>query len=61
MRTNRKVYGSPPHVFYIPWLSIAFKSGGDGTAILAESPNSAKKAGVANKMARVIDSGWRMY
>ena len=30
MRTNRKVYGSPPHVFYIPWLSIAFKSGGDG-------------------------------
>ena len=30
MRTNRKAYGSPPHVFYIPWLSIAFKSGGDG-------------------------------
>ena len=29
MRTNRKVYGSPPHVFYIPWLPIAFKSGGD--------------------------------
>ena len=29
MRTNRKAYGSPPHVFYIPWLSIAFKSEGD--------------------------------
>ena len=30
MRTNRKAYGSPPHVFYIPWLPITFKSGGDG-------------------------------
>jgi hypothetical protein len=29
MRTNRNAYGSPPHVFYIPWLPIAFKSGGD--------------------------------
>ena len=30
MRTNRKADGSPPHVFYIPWLPIAFKSRGDG-------------------------------
>ncbi len=30
MRTNRKAHGSPPHTFYIPWLSIVFKSGGDG-------------------------------
>jgi len=30
MRTIRKAYGSPPHVFYIPWLPITFKSGGDG-------------------------------
>ncbi len=30
MRTNRKEYGSPPHVYYIPWFPIAFKSGGDG-------------------------------
>ena len=29
MRTNRKAYGSPPHAFYIPWLPIAFKSGGN--------------------------------
>jgi len=29
MRTNRKASASPPHGYYIPWLSIAFKSGGD--------------------------------
>ena len=30
MRTNRKTFGSPPHIFYIPRLPTAFKSGGDG-------------------------------
>ena len=30
MRTNRKASASPPHGYYIPWLPIACKSGGDG-------------------------------